>query len=147
MTKRIFILGLLLLLVATFSFADDDLPGTVYFTNGSVQKFYDFDYLFRINDDFYGIWVYYENSDRFIPFEYISSLEIQTYQLARDEIKGDSKWDVKFKTGKEIKGTSIGNNIQGINIRILDELTGEIKEQYFPIAIENKLSIKKIVFN
>jgi len=150
-TKQIIIV-IVMVLLSSFINAENKTKGTLHFYDGSTKDFHNLIHIYgqsyaNNKKDWSKYWKYgtniyvlYNNSEREMPFAKISSIEIKNWKYTNQAI--ESK--VEFIT---TTGVTFENDCQlySLKVDILDELTGEVKEQSFNFYFNEKLNIKKII--
>ena len=132
--------------------AQTKVKGKILFSNGSSKNFHNLIYIRAFsntnNGKEYSKWgnsfnIYYKNSIRKIPFNKMASIKILNWKSKKDYINAR----VEFITTTGIRIINDDCDLENIKVEMLDELTGEVKEQVFNFCFNEKLNIKKIVLN
>jgi len=140
--KNIFILSFLLLIANICIAVDVETSGIIFFDDGINLKFNKF---VNFNKENF-INVRYQNTVRKLNFDNIVEFEILQFELGSYFLKNVTV-RIKTTTGVEFETSFL--RLDSIRVMILDELSGEKKNQFvsFYDMVKKKINIRKITLN
>jgi hypothetical protein len=145
MKRLVLFVSIALMALPMFS---QNASGTIYFESGKTLRFHKMVY-FSVSIKDYGGGSYaslkarYEGTVRDIPFDKLSEFKILQFSVSGTYV-GDVVAEITTKTGITFRTEYLW--LYGLKVEILDELTGEKKEQQVNFAELGKLNIRRIVF-
>ena len=152
-----FILAHLFVLLLCTSNFSQQVSGTIFFTDGTNMNFTKLNWLFGNfdNDQTYGhensssVKVYYENALREVSFKKLRMIEVLNWEKAVGPSGQGIKAKINVETTTGIQVEHYCGFLLNLGVKILDKLTGEVKNQNYYFLDKNnaRLNIIKIVFN
>ncbi len=155
-TLSLVMIVFLVITVDSQSAKSKDVSGIIYFEDGSNQWFYDIkNWHFKETSSKRfpeKIQVYYQNSERSLSFSDLRSVTIENFKFSCPNFSQPCiDGTIKIETVTGISLSTMVNSLGGIVVVIMDELTGEIKNQWYSFARnhngKNQLVIRKIEFD
>lgn len=155
-------LGFLVLVVCLFfSFSnlsgEPPVGGTIVFDDGRALRF---EKMVSVMMDLFeankpnpfrqGIFVKFENSIRSVPYSKLKRLRVVSFETRKTTHgKYFAKGRVEVTTVTGITVRCWYDSLRNIKVRIMDKLTGEMKEQEFNFVniMNGKLYVREIFFN
>jgi len=157
--KRLFLI-FFLVIGLTSLFAEEQVSGTIYFTDNTSVRFMNFEMFIRFDiHNSRAFFAEYQNSIRELKLKHLASITVKSWETVTDRngreprLGPGSRFVIVTNTGITLETPEAhGNYLFGVKVKIIDELTGEIKQQDFQMLkkISDKsytLNIKRIVFN
>lgn len=131
-----------------------EISGVIHYDDGSTQEFIDISNLSVTHEDggYYGdgLVVKYRNSYRDVPFENLKRLTVERFST--DDSDGSSPNNLfnvyaTIETTTGVETDSYYSVFNYVHVQILDELTGQKKEQIMEFAIDREINIRAVEFD
>jgi hypothetical protein len=133
--------------------AEQRVPGTIYFDDGSTQDFVDVRYIEAGGDRNVGLKVSLADGVHYVPYTQLRSMEILRYRPGNCYSRSACLFDVeaRIRTTTGLGGVARYGLIGGLEVVVIDPSTGKETElsRRFAEVVDSKpvLSIRKIEFD